>query len=70
MFAKNMGTIDRAGRTVIALILLYLALGTSVIGSGVLMWLAIIVAAVFLVTSVVGNCPLYKIVGLKTCSDC
>ena len=27
-------------------------------------------AAVFTLTAFVGNCPLYRIVGLKTCGDC
>ena len=28
------------------------------------------VAVVFTVTALVGNCPLYRIIGLKTCRDC
>lgn len=66
----NMGKFDRIGRLVVAAILLVLALGTSVLGSGVLFWIALIAAAVFTVTAFVGNCPLYSIVGLKTCQDC
>ena len=31
---------------------------------------AIAVAAVFILTSLVGMCPLYSIIGLKTCRDC
>ncbi|MEO0866443.1 MAG: DUF2892 domain-containing protein [Pseudomonadota bacterium] len=27
-------------------------------------------AAVFTLTALVGNCPLYSIVGIKTCKDC
>ena len=67
---KNMGMVDRVARLLIAAGLLYLALGTTMIGSGVLFWLALAVAGVFTLTSVFGNCPLYRIVGLKTCSDC
>ena len=66
----NMGKIDRAGRLAIAAALVFLALGTTVLGMGVLFWLALIVAAVFTFTAFVGNCPLYSIVGLKTCRDC
>jgi hypothetical protein len=66
----NMGKIDRGGRLVIAALLLVLAFGTSVLGSGILFWLALIVAGVFALTAFVGNCPLYSIVGLKTCRDC
>lgn len=66
----NMGTLDRGARLAIAAILLYVAFGTTLLGSGILFWIALIVAGVFALTSVVGNCPLYSIVGLKTCRDC
>ena len=65
----NMGTIDRAGRLIVAAVLAYLALGTGVL-TGALFWIALAVAAVFALTSLVGNCPLYRVVGLKTCRDC
>ncbi|MBO9475681.1 DUF2892 domain-containing protein [Shimia sp. R10_1] len=66
---KNMGMIDRGGRLIIAAALVYMALVAGVIG-GVLFWIALAVAAVFTLTAFVGNCPLYRIVGLKTCRDC
>ncbi|WP_425091491.1 YgaP family membrane protein [Tropicimonas sp. S265A] len=66
----NMGKFDRGGRLAIAAVLLFLALGTGVLGSGLLFWLALVVAGVFTLTSFVGNCPLYSIIGLKTCRDC
>lgn len=66
----NMGKTDRGLRLVIAAALLFLAFGTSVLGAGILFWLALVVAAVFTLTAFVGNCPLYSIVGLKTCKDC
>ncbi|MFC3119594.1 DUF2892 domain-containing protein [Jhaorihella thermophila] len=49
---------------------MFLAFGTSALGAGILFWLALIVAGVFTLTAFVGNCPLYSIVGLKTCKDC
>ena len=66
----NMGKIDRGGRLAIAVLLLVLAFGTTALGAGVLFWLALIVAGVFALTALMGNCPLYAIVGLKTCRDC
>lgn len=66
---RNMGKFDRTGRLVIAAILLFVALGTSAL-SGILFWIALAVAAIFTLTAIVGNCPLYKLVGLKTCRDC
>ena len=66
----NMGKFDRGGRLAIAAVLLILAFGTSALGAGILFWLALIVAGVFTLTAFVGNCPLYSIVGLKTCKEC
>ena len=65
---KNMGTIDRVGRLVIAAVLLYLAFGAGAV-TGIWFWLAVIVAAVFTLTALVGSCPLYRVIGLKTCRD-
>lgn len=67
--AKKMASFDRAGRVVIAAVLIFLALGTSVL-SGALVWVALAVAAIFTLTAVLGNCPIYSILGLKTCRDC
>lgn len=63
----NMGTIDRGLRLVIAAVLVYAAFGTAVAAAGALHWLALAVAAVFTLTAVVGNCPLYSILGIRTC---
>lgn len=66
----NMGKIDRLLRLVIAVGLVWLAYGSAVAASGALHWLALVVAAVMAITAVIGNCPLYSLVGLKTCRDC
>lgn len=66
----NMGTIDRGLRLAVAAILLFVAFGTGLTGSGVLFWLALIVAGVATLTAFVGNCPLYSVLGLKTCREC
>lgn len=64
---RNMGMLDRGFRIAVAVVLLLLAFGTGFAATGVLHWLFIAVAAIFLLTSVVGNCPLYSIIGVKTC---
>ena len=64
----NMGKFDRIARVVVAALLVVLAFTTSFAGSGVLHWLALAVAAIFVLTAIVGNCPLYSIFGIKTCS--
>lgn len=38
----NMGTLDRVARLLIAAALLFAALGTSMLGAGLLFWIALI----------------------------
>jgi len=63
----NMGKIDRGLRLVIGAALLILALATDRIAGGWLFWAALIIGAVFVLTALVGNCPLYSIIGVRTC---
>lgn len=62
---KNMGNADRLIRLIIvaAIAVLYFA---DIIG-GTLAIVLLIVAGVFLLTSIVGICPLYKLFGISTC---
>ena len=60
----NVGSIDRVVRIVLALVLLALSL-TGVI-PGVVGIIADVLAAVFLVTAIVGFCPLYALLKLNT----
>ena len=69
--SRNMGTLDRALRIVIGLMALWLAFfSTTAFAQGGLFWLAVVVGVIMLLTSVVGNCPLYRLIGVKTCKDC
>lgn len=61
---KNMGTIDRVGRIVIAVLLAVLYF-TNVI-SGTLGIILLLLAVVFVATSLMGFCPLYLPFGLST----
>lgn len=63
---KNMGSVDRLARLVAAAALVVLALGTSV-ATGPLFWVALAVAGIFTLTALVGNCPLYSLIGVRTC---
>lgn len=62
---KNMGTVDRVIRLLVALAVVVLYF-TDAIG-GILAVILGIVAVAFLVTSVVGSCPAYVPLGLSTC---
>jgi hypothetical protein len=62
---KNMGNTDRIVRTLLAIIAVALYLTGTVPGTlGIIL---IVLAAVFLLTSLVSFCPLYLPFGLSTC---
>ncbi|MCK5279459.1 MAG: DUF2892 domain-containing protein [Cyclobacteriaceae bacterium] len=61
---KNMGSIDRIIRVVVALIIGILFL-TEII-TGTLGIVLLIFAGIFLLTSLVSTCPLYLPFGIKT----
>ena len=62
---KNMGIVDRTLRIILAIVvavLIYMEIlsGTVAIVLG-------IIAGIFLITSLVGSCGLYSLVGINTC---
>lgn len=62
---KNMGSIDKIVRVFIAIVILVLYL-TDVI-TGTLGIVLLILAGVFVLTSLVSFCPLYAPFGISTC---
>ncbi len=62
---KNMGDVDRVVRILIAILIAVLYF-TNVI-SGALGIVLFVFAGVFVLTSFIGFCPLYTLVGIKTC---
>ena len=64
MLKTNMGTADRAIRLIVAALLVVAYFTMNLGGFG---WLALLVAAIFVVTSLVSSCPLYSIFGFSTC---
>ena len=62
---KNMGSMDRLIRVIIAILLgsLYF---TNVI-TGALGIVLISLSIIFVLTSLIGFCPLYTLFGIKTC---
>lgn len=62
---KNMGTADRAIRIIIALIIAGLYSGGVI--EGTLGIVLLVLAAVFVLTSLISFCPLYVPLGIKTC---
>lgn len=63
---KNMGNADRIIRVLIAAVIAVLFF-TNVI-TGTLAYVLLALAAIFLLTSLAGTCPLYLPFGLNTCA--
>lgn len=60
---QNMGNIDRIARFLIGAALVIMALMGTI---GVWGWIGVILVA----TSTIKFCPIYRIIGVKTCTDC
>ncbi len=65
----NVGTIDRILRAALGLVLLYLAFasGLPFFATGLVKFLAIIVGLILIATAAMRMCPIYSILGIKTC---
>jgi len=62
---KNMGSVDKTFRLLVAIALVaFYFLGVV---EGVLGTVALVVAGVFTLTSVISFCPLYTLFGINTC---
>ena len=62
---KNMGNIDKIIRILVAIVIAVLFF-TNVI-SGTLGIILLVLAGVFVLTSLISFCPLYTLVGVNTC---
>ncbi|MBA3864439.1 MAG: DUF2892 domain-containing protein [Erythrobacter sp.] len=65
---KNVGNIDRALRLIAAVIAIALAVMGVLTGTAAIV--AYVVAGVLVLTSLVSFCPLYRLLGLRTCANC
>ena len=63
---KNMGSVDRIIRIIIAVIVAVLYFTGTI--SGTIGIVLLILAGVFLLTSLISSCPLYIPFGITTCS--
>ena len=61
---KNIGTVDKVIRILIAVV--FVVLYFTNVASGTLGIILLILAAVFVVTSLLGFCPLYALLGLSS----
>ena len=61
--SRNMGSLDRAVRFAVGALLIVLTLTGNI---GVWGWLGLVLVG----TAFINFCPIYRILGLKTCQDC
>ena len=61
---KNMGKTDKTIRILVAVILIGVSLLLNFNTLGIIL---LIIAGIFILTSVVSFCPLYPILGINTC---
>jgi hypothetical protein len=62
---KNMGSADKIIRIIIAAVVAFLYYNKTITGTlGIVL---LVLAGVFVLTSLISFCPLYKLVGLNTC---
>lgn len=62
---KNMGSADKIIRIVLAVV--FVALYFTDVVTGIWGYVLLALAAIFLLTSLIGTCPLYLPFGLSTC---
>jgi len=62
---KNMGTVDRIVRVIIAALIAVLYFTEIITGTTAIVLL--ILAGIFVLTSLISTCPLYLPFGIKTC---
>ena len=63
----NMGTLDKVLRVAVAAVIAGLYLGNVI--SGTIAIVGLVVVGIFLLTSIIGFCPLYAVFGLNTCKS-
>lgn len=61
---KNMGTIDRTIRIILALAIAVMYFMNVI--SGTLAIVLLVIAVVFVLTSIIGYCPLYSLLGISS----
>ena len=61
---KNVGSVDKAIRLILALVLIYLYVNGTLSGTAGI--IALVIAAVLIITSLTGFCFIYTLFGINT----
>jgi Protein of unknown function (DUF2892) len=62
---QNMGNADRIIRLLVAAVIAILYINSTI--TGTLAYVLLAVAGIFVLTSLVGTCPLYSLFGINSC---
>lgn len=62
---NNMGNTDRIIRVLITAVIAILFINNTI--TGVASYVLLVVSVIFLLTSLVGSCPLYSFLGINSC---
>ena len=62
---KNMGKIDRSIRIIVAMVIIILIIKHVVVGT--LAYILLAFAIIFVITSFISFCPIYKLLGINSC---
>lgn len=62
---KNMGSLDRFIRLAVVMLISFLSMKEVI--NGTLSLILLGVSIIFLLTSLIGYCPLYSVFGIQTC---
>ncbi|PTM05382.1 MAG: DUF2892 domain-containing protein [Bacteroidetes bacterium] len=62
---KNMGKVDRTIRLIVAAIILLMYFTGNI--AGTLATVLLVVAGIFVITSFINFCPLYRLFGINSC---
>lgn len=62
---KNMGNTDRIIRVLVAAVIAILYINNTI--TGTLAYILLAVSGIFVLTSLVGSCPLYSLFGINSC---
>jgi hypothetical protein len=65
MMKKNVGNIDRIVRILLALVFGYLYFSNTV--TGLVGTVLLVLGGIFVLTALVGTCPIYSALGMSTC---
>lgn len=63
----NVGTIDRIARAILGVVLLYVAFASGALDGSGWQWVAAVAGVVMLAVAAIRFCPVYTLIGIKTC---